>query len=63
VAITVKDLDKSIDFYKEIFGLEEVKRFMTDDKKKEVAFLKAENIQLELMQFISVKEGDFGLTT
>ena len=63
MAITVKDLDKSIDFYKEIFGLEEVKRFMTDDKKKEVAFLKAENIQLELMQFISVKEGDFGLTT
>jgi len=52
VAITVKDLDKSIDFYKEIFGLEEVKRFMTDDKKKEVAFLKAENIQLETVEDI-----------
>ena len=50
VGIIVKDLDKSIDFYKRNFELKEIKRFVTFDKKKEVAFLESGNIQVELMQ-------------
>ncbi|GBE19561.1 MAG TPA: hypothetical protein ENG87_02335 [Candidatus Pacearchaeota archaeon] len=60
VGIIVRDLNKSIKFYKENFELEEINRFITGDKTKEVAFLKSKNIQVELMQFLDSENKNLG---
>ena len=50
VALSIRDLEKSVKFYKDIFGFTEVKRFEKPDGTK-AAFLKLDNTMLELFQF------------
>ncbi len=51
VSISVKDLEKSTNFYKDIFGFAEEKRFKRKDLEAKSAFLKLGDIRLELWQF------------
>jgi len=56
IAITVNDLNKSLEFYSKYFGFLEEKRFKGDS---EFVYLSLENIKLELWHFSeSVKAQD-----
>lgn len=55
VAISVSDLDRSIDFYKQVFGLEYVRRFYIEALKAEACFLKKGDFALELFNFKDFK--------
>ncbi len=57
VAITIKDLQISIPFYEEFFGLKEVKRFRREDMGAIGCFLQNENAIVELWQFDNFKDG------
>lgn len=57
VAITVKDLDVSISFYCELFGMQEMNRFRRDDMGATGVILKCENANIELWQFDKLQEG------
>jgi glyoxylase I family protein len=51
IALSVKNLDNSIKFYKEIFGFSEVQRFERKDLGGKAIFLKLNNVSLEIWQF------------
>jgi len=51
IALSIRNLEVSSNFYKDIFGFTEVKRFERKDLGGKVVFLKLNNIQLELWQF------------
>lgn len=51
VAISVRNLENSANFYKDIFGFIEVKRFERKDLGGKAVFLKLEGMQIELWQF------------
>ena len=51
IAISVKDLEKSGNFYKENFGFKEVKRFTKPGWDGNALILELEGLQLELFQF------------
>ena len=51
IAISVRDLEKSSNFYKNIFGFEGEKEFKRKDLGAKVIFLKLNDIHLELWQF------------
>ena len=51
IAISVKDLDKSVQFYKESFCFEEIKNFTKDNWDGEVVILKLNDFQLEIFHF------------
>lgn len=55
VAMSVSDLDKSIDFYKRVFGFECIKRFYIEALKAEACFLKKGDSTLELFNFKDFK--------
>lgn len=53
IALSVKDLEASAAFYKEVFGFAEIKRFARKDLELEIALMKLKNqddLRLELMQ-------------
>ena len=51
VALSVKNIDKSLEFYKSIFGFNEEKRFERKDLGGKAIFLKMEDMRLEFWQF------------
>ena len=51
IAISVKDLNKSVKFYKDIFGFEEINRFTKEGWAGEAVILKLNDMQIELFQF------------
>ena len=51
IAISVRDLEKSVNFYKDIFNFTEVKRFTREDLGGKAAFIKLGDIQIELWEF------------
>lgn len=51
IAVSVKNLNKSVNFYKNIFGFSVAKKFERKDLKGKAAFIKLKNIILELWQF------------
>jgi len=51
IAISVKNLNKSSKFYKDIFGFAEVKKFIREDLGGKAVFLKLKDTQIELWQF------------
>ena len=51
IAISVKNLEKSLCFYKDIFDFKKVKIFLRKDLGGKAMFLKLKNINLELWQF------------
>lgn len=50
-AITVNNLDESIDFYSRLFGLKPVRVFERPDMHAKAVFLQGDNVQLELWEF------------
>lgn len=53
IAISVRDLEKSLKFYKEVFGFTEVKRVEREDLGIKTVFLRLDaedNLHLELIQ-------------
>jgi glyoxylase I family protein len=51
IAISVKSLIKSAEFYKDIFGFIEVKKFEKKELGGKAMFLKLKDTQIELWQF------------
>ena len=51
IAISVRDLEKSIAFYTEHFGFEEINRFSKPDWDGEAAILQLGEMQLEIFGF------------
>ena len=49
ITLHVQDLERSLNFYTDLFGLELVRRFRPDGQR-EIAFLGSEGTQLELIQ-------------
>lgn len=51
IAISVRNLDNSIYFYKDIFEFEEVKRFEREDLGGKAVFLKLDDMLIEIWEF------------
>ena len=51
VALSIRNLDVSADFYKNVFGFIEVKRFERKDLGGKAVFLKLNDMQIEIWQF------------
>ena len=51
IALSVKNLKVSLQFYKNIFGFEEIKRFERKDLGGKAVFLKLDNTQIEIWEF------------
>ena len=51
IAISVKDLEKSANFYKENFGFKEVRKFTKPGWNGNAIILELEGLQLELFHF------------
>ena len=51
IALSVRNLETSVNFYQDIFGFTEVKSFARPDLKGKAIFLKLGEMQLELWQF------------
>jgi len=51
IAISVKDSEKSVEFYKKNFGFKEVRRFTKPDWDGGAIVLSLDNIELEIFQF------------
>jgi len=49
VAITVRDIEENIRFYRDILGLPLTDHFHDEHEKAQIAFLKAEGCQIELL--------------
>lgn len=58
VALTIKDLSISIQFYENNFGFKEVNRFRRDDMGATGCLLQGENIMIELWQFDNYQKGE-----
>ena len=56
VALTVKNLDESIAFYKEFFNAVVAKSFERQDLQGKAAFLKLGEVHLELWEFVKGKQ-------
>jgi len=52
VALTVKNLSESKDFYEKFFGFKQKKFFEKPDEKAKAVFLECGNTQIELWEFI-----------
>ena len=55
VALSVRNLENSVDFYQRHFGFAEAKRFERKDMGGKAAFLKLGEIMLELWEFADKK--------
>lgn len=51
IALTVEDLQQSENFYKDVLGFVEVKRFERKDLRGRAVFLESEGIKLEIWEF------------
>jgi len=51
ISLSVKDLDKSVKFYKDFFGFEEINRFTKEGWNGEAVILELNNMQIELFHF------------
>ncbi len=51
IALSVKNLEVSSQFYKDNFGFKEVKRFERKDLGGKAVFLKLDNTQIEIWEF------------
>ncbi len=51
IALSIRNLDLSVQFYKDIFGFTEVKKFTRQDLGGQAVFLQLGKIHLELWQF------------
>lgn len=51
IAISVKDFEKSAEFYKENFGFEEISRFTKPGWNGSAMILKLDDMRLEIFQF------------
>jgi len=51
IALSVKNLEETVNFYKKLFGFEEVKNFERKDLGGKAIFLKLNEIQLEIWEF------------
>ena len=56
IAISVKDLEKSVKFYTKSFGFKEIKRFTKEDWNGEAVILELNGFKLELFGFNDYKE-------
>lgn len=54
IAITVRNLQESIEFYSEVFGFKEIKQFRKGNA--DIAHLELNGFQLELLEFTPVKD-------
>ena len=57
IAITVKDLGISLNFYGGLFGFKEISRFRREDMRATGCMAQNENIVIEFWQFDEVREG------
>jgi len=51
IALSVKDLEKSVDFYKQHFGFKEIKRFTKPRWDGSAVILSLGDLQLEIFKF------------
>lgn len=51
IALTVNDLRRSVNFYTDVFGFSELKRFEREDLGGKAAFLELNGIKLEIWEF------------
>jgi len=51
IALSVRNLDRSVEFYKEVFGFVEVKRFEREDLGGKAVFIKLKEMQIEIWEF------------
>ena len=56
IAISVRNLENSVNFYKDVFSFTEVKRFKRKDLGGKAVFLKLEDTLIELWQFDNLIE-------
>ena len=56
VAISVKNLEETINFYKEYFGFEEINRFTKPNWTGKSAIIKLKEMQIEAFQFEDHKQ-------
>ena len=54
VAISVRDLERSAEFYRRFFGFREVNRFERKDLKWKSLFMESDGICIELWQFENI---------
>jgi glyoxylase I family protein len=58
IAITVKSIKESVDFYVNIFGFVVVKKFERRDMKAKAVFIELDGFYIEIWQFDDVKEAN-----
>jgi len=56
VAITVNNLEESVNFYTQVLGFEIAKKFSREDMRAYATFIKLNDFQIELWQFQDMKE-------
>lgn len=56
IAITVNNLEESVDFYTSFFGFEVVKKFAREDMGAHATFIRLGDFQIELWHFQDMKD-------